>query len=96
LTIRFVGLIDPVATGVVNAPSEIKSNTNVVCISVRDGNYLPGDLTIFKKWEIKLENKGKTKIILREYKKAHKEIGFDKQLMQDLINEAVRAGVKFK
>jgi hypothetical protein len=89
-------LIDPVATGIANAPSEIKNNTNVVWLGRRDGNYEALDRLIFKKATIKLQDPKLTKLTTEEYEISHSQSGRIEVLRNDLREAAEAAGVKFK
>ncbi len=95
LRIRFIGLIDPVATGVINAPSEIKKNTGCVWIGTRDGNQDLLDRTIFKQVEVKVEDGKLTVVSIKKYTTSHAGSGYNKAIIKDLYEAAKEKGVKF-
>jgi RHS repeat-associated protein len=95
--IRFVGLIDPVSTGIAKAPNTIPSIVKTVWLGVRDKSKDRGDpkSPLFPIMDVKLEDPKATKLEKpkKPYPLTHGDTGIAQQVADDLFAAAKAAGM---
>jgi RHS repeat-associated protein len=99
--VRFVGLVDPVATGVPGAPNKIPPIVRNFWVGNKDGQVRepiwvpPG---FFKTWPVEIEDPEATRDLGNSapYHLNHVESGFSPVIKKDLKAAAVSVGVPFQ
>jgi RHS repeat-associated protein len=97
ISIRFMGLIDPVSTAVIRAPSKIPEIVAVLWLGIRDKTKDKQDpkSVLFPIIDVKLEDSKRTKLIKKTYSLTHGQMGFDATVAKDLYDAAKAAGMTF-
>lgn len=95
MKIRFVGLIDPVATGIVGAPKNLPSIIETVWLGVRDKSKDATDpkAVLFPIMEV--THNGRAITPSKDYPLTHGETGFHADVEKDLLKAATDAGMLF-